>query len=122
MKAKRESLGYLRDIDGALEKLEEFTRGMDFQEFAQDNKTSFAVIRALEIMGEAAKKIPKSIRSRYPEIPWQDMAGMRDKLIHNYFGVDLRVVWKTLKIEVPSLRTAFKEIIKEESEKSLGRK
>ena len=99
MKPKREFLDYLRDIQEALEKLEKFTRGMNFEAFAKDDKTSFAVIRALEIIGEAARKIPKSVRSRYPDIPWQDMAGMRDKLIHDYFGVDLRVVWKTLQLE-----------------------
>ena len=120
MKPKREFLDYLRDIKEALEKLEEFTRGMQFEAFAKDDKTSFAVIRALEIIGEAARKIPKSIRSRYPEVPWQDMVGMRDKLIHCYFGVDLRVVWKTLQIDLPPLESKLDQIIKEESKKSSG--
>ena len=75
----------------------------------------FAVIRALEIIGEAARKIPKFIRTRYPAIPWQDMAGMRDKLIHDYFGVDLRVVWKTLQIELPPLKSILDQIIRKES-------
>lgn len=119
MKAKREFLDYLRDIQEALEKIDEFTRGMNFEAFARDDKTSFAVIRALEIVGEAAKKIPKSVRSRYPVVPWQDMAGMRDKLIHDYFGVDLRVVWKTLQIELPPLKSILDQIIRKESVKSL---
>lgn len=72
----------------------------------------------MEIIGEAARKIPKSVCSRYPDVPWQDMAGMRDKLIHDYFGVDLRVVWKTLQIDLPPLRAKFKRIILEESEKA----
>jgi uncharacterized protein with HEPN domain len=118
MKAKREFLDYLRDIQEALEKLDEFTRGMNFEAFVRDDKTSFAVIRALEIVGEAAKKIPKSFRSRYPVVPWQDMAGMRDKLIHDYFGVDLRVVWKTLQIDLPPLQAIFHRITQEESEKA----
>jgi len=113
MKAKREYLDYFKDIQDALEKIEDFTIGLDFEAFVKDNKTTFAVIRALEIIGEAARKIPKSIRSRYPDVPWQDMAGMRDKLIHDYFGVDLRVVWKTLQVDLPPLQAVIDQIIKE---------
>ena len=112
MKAKREYLDYFKDILDALEKINNFTAGLDFERFAKDDKTTFAVIRALEIIGEAARKIPKSIRSRHPDVPWQDMAGMRDKLIHDYFGVDLRVVWKTLQIDLPSLKRVIDEVIK----------
>lgn len=112
MKARREYLDYFKDILDALEKIDNFTAGLDFESFAQDDKTTFAVIRALEIIGEAARKIPKSIRSRHPDVPWQDMAGMRDKLIHDYFGVDLRVVWKTLQIDLPSLKRVIDEVIK----------
>ena len=83
MKAKREYLDYFEDIQDALDKIETFTVGLDFESFAKDDKTTFAVIRALEIIGEAARKIPKAIRSRHPDVPWQDMAGMRDKLIHD---------------------------------------
>jgi uncharacterized protein with HEPN domain len=115
MKAKREFLDYFKDIRDALEKIGNFTAGLDFESFVKDDKTSFAVIRALEIIGEAARKIPKSIRSRYPGVPWQDMAGMRDKLIHDYFGVDLRVVWKTLQIDLPPLKAGLDQIIREES-------
>jgi len=86
MKARREYLDYFKDIQEALEKVESFTAGLDFESFAKDDKTTFAVIRALEIIGEAARKIPKSVRSRYADVPWQDMTGMRDKLIHDYFG------------------------------------
>ncbi len=92
MKAKRDYFDYFKDIQDALEKIKSFTAGLDYESFAKDDKTVFAVIRALEIIGEAARKIPKFIRTRYPALPWQDMAGMRDKLIHDYFGVDLRVV------------------------------
>lgn len=85
--------------------------GLDFESFAKDDKTIFAVIRALEIIGEASRKIPKAVRSRYPDVPWKDMAGMRDKLIHDYFGVDLRVVWKTVQKDLPPLRSILDQII-----------
>jgi uncharacterized protein with HEPN domain len=117
MKAKREYLDYLKDILDALEKIENFTIGQDFESFVKDDKTTFAVIRALEIIGEAARKIPKSIRTRYANIPWQDMAGMRDKLIHDYFGVDLQVVWKTLQTDLPPLKGIIEEIIQAETGK-----
>ena len=70
---------------------------MDFREFCADDKTSSAVIRKLEIIGEATKNIPDNIQKQYPNIPWREMAGMRDKLIHFYFGVDYKLVWTTIK-------------------------
>lgn len=112
MKVKREYLDCLKDIQDALEKIQEFIAGLDFEGFAKDEKTTFAVIRALEIIGEAARKIPKSVRSSFPDIPWQDMTGMRDKLIHDYFGVDLRVVWKTLQIDLPPLKVIIDQILR----------
>ena len=92
---------------------EEFIRGMDFERFAKDKKTTFAVIRAMEVIGEAAKNIPQLIRSRYPQVPWKDMAAMRDKVIHEYFGVDLKVVWKTAKEDIPSLRPPVENLLKD---------
>ena len=115
MKAHREYQDCLRDIQDALEKIMKFTADLNFDGFARDEKTTFAVIRALEIIGEAARKIPKSVRSSYPDIPWQDMAGMRDKLIHDYFGVDLRVVWKTLQIDLPPLKAIIDQILRKKT-------
>jgi len=71
-----------------------FVKSMSYDEFVQDDKTVFAVVRAIEIIGEAVKNIPEEVRGSYPEIPWKDMAGMRDKLIHSYFGIRLERVWK----------------------------
>jgi uncharacterized protein with HEPN domain len=122
MKAKREWLDYINDILDALEKIENFTAGFELDSFVKDDKTAFAVIRALEIIGEAARKIPKSMRSHYPNIPWQDMAAMRNKLSHDYFGVDLRVVWKTLQIDLPPLKVGLEEIIQEAFEKNATRR
>lgn len=89
---------------------------MDFAQFAGDEKTVFAVIRALEIVGEAAKKVPKSIRSRYPAVPWREAGGMRDKLTHDYFGVNLEVVWKTIKEDLPDLQSAVAGLLADMSE------
>ncbi|MBM9603181.1 DUF86 domain-containing protein [Desulfopila inferna] len=87
-----------------MDKAEEFTNGLDLPRFTEDDKTSFAVIRCLEIIGEAARKIPVDLRRRFADIPWKSLAGMRDKLIHDYAGVSLEVVWRTVKEDIPSLR------------------
>lgn len=93
-----------------MSKTQKFTYGMDFRKFTKDEKTVFAVTRAIEIIGEAVKKIPSSVRKQYPQVPWKEMAGMRDKLIHEYFGVNLRAVWDTVKKDIPVIRTAFEKI------------
>jgi uncharacterized protein with HEPN domain len=95
---------YLQDILEAMDKAEEFTNGMDLPMFTGDDKTSFAVIRCLEIIGEAARKIPVDLRRRFEDIPWKSLAGMRDKLIHDYAGVSLEVVWRTVKEDIPTVR------------------
>ncbi len=111
---KREFLDYLDDIVNAMNKVEDFTKDMKYEEFIEDDKTTFAVIRALEIIGEAVKKMPPSIKKQYPQIPWKDMAGMRDKLIHEYFGVKTKVVWETIKQDIPPLKPLFQRILAEE--------
>ena len=90
----REFREYLQDILETMDKVGRFVEGMNFEQFLADDKTSFAVVRALEIIGEATKHIPASVRRRHARITWTGMAGMRDKLIHGYFGLDLEIVWK----------------------------
>jgi len=94
---------YLEDMWNAAKEVLEFTKGMSFEEFRRDRKTVNAVIRSLEVLGEAAKKIPENVRAKYPDVPWREIAGMRDKLIHEYHGVDLQIVWKTVQNEIPPL-------------------
>jgi len=84
---------------------------MSFDDFSGDLKTVDAIIRNLEIIGEAAKHIPVEMRETYPSIPWKEMSGMRDKLIHDYFGVDLKVVWKTIHDQLPELKSQINNIL-----------
>ena len=104
---------YLEDILDSISKIREFTGNMDFSAFSKDEKTSFAVIRALEIIGEASKNIPEEVRSSHPDIPWREMAGIRNKLIHDYFGVNLAVVWKTVKEDLPTLEPKIRSLLEE---------
>ena len=113
MKSNREYTDYLQDILEAATKARQFVKDVDFEAFRANEEKVFAVIRALEIIGEAAKNIPKSIRGRYTEIPWEDIVGMRNKVIHNYFGVDLQVIWKTLHEDLPPLQVAVAKILED---------
>jgi len=110
---KRDFLDYVADIANAIDEVFEFTRGMDFPVFQADRKTANAVVRSLEVMGEAAKKIPQPVRRRYPDVPWRRMAGMRDKLIHEYHGVDLETVWLVVRDELPPVRPLVERILRE---------
>jgi len=111
MSSVREYSDYVMDISDAINKIEDFMHGMTLDQFIADTKTAYAVIRALEIIGEAAKKIPEEIKTQFPKIPWRQMAGMRDKLLHEYFGVDIRVVWRTVKEDLPRLKANLKPLI-----------
>ncbi|MBM4049130.1 MAG: DUF86 domain-containing protein [Planctomycetes bacterium] len=110
MKGKREVVDYVRDMLEASEKAERFVQGMTLDDFQRDEKTAFAVVRALEIIGEAARHIPKDMRARYPEVPWEDIVGMRNIVIHEYFGIDLEVIWKTVHRDLAPLRGALSKV------------
>ena len=118
MREKREFLDYLTDIQDASQNISQFISEMTWDEFAQDQKTIYAVVRAFEIIGEAAKKVPLSVQKRHPKVPWKQMAGMRDKLIHEYFGVNHEALWKTAKEDIPPVQQLIAMVLEEESSKT----
>jgi uncharacterized protein with HEPN domain len=102
---------YLKDILESIELIEQFVSGMELEEFKKDIKTSDAVIKRFENIGEATKNIPEDIKTRYSEVPWKEMAGMRDKLVHFYFGVKHELIWAAVKNRLPSIKPSLNKII-----------
>lgn len=112
--SKRTDRDFLSDIQEAIRRVGEYTAGMTYQAFLKDTKTQDAVIRNLEIIGEATKNLSKDLRERHPHIPWKGMAGVRDRLIHHYFGVNLDIVWQIVTDELPEVASELKSILGEE--------
>lgn len=110
---EREFVDYLKDLLDAMDKAQDFATGLDYETFKDDDKTLFAVVRALEIVGEAVKHIPDSVRKENPSIPWKDMAGMRDILIHDYFGVDSQTIWLTVTGKIPQIKPLIEKMLEE---------
>lgn len=106
-----EFLDYVEDILDAMEKAQILVHGVTYEQFAADFRINFAVVRALEIIGEATKRLPIELRDRYSDIPWKEMAGMRDKIIHAYDTVYLRIVWETLKQRIPAVQPRLQKIL-----------
>ena len=99
------------DILEAIAKIERYTAGMTFESFKADTKTADAVIRNLEVIGEAARNIPDEVCQRFPEIPWDKMRGIRNILAHEYFGVSLPIIWQTIKADLPPLVPLLRDIL-----------
>lgn len=104
---------YLEDILEAIGKISRYTAGVSQEVFSRDEKTLDAVVRNLEIIGEAIKKVPGKIRSKYPEVEWKRIAGLRDILIHEYFGIDMDIIWDIVQNKLPELEKQVKQILSE---------
>ncbi len=112
--SERELKDYLEDIFKQILMIEKFTQNIQtFETFQKDEMVVYACIRALEIMGEAVKNIPDEFRQQYPKVPWKKIAGIRDVLIHHYFGIDERVIWKSIKINIPEIKPILKKMLRE---------
>jgi uncharacterized protein with HEPN domain len=100
----------LVDIREAIAKIEQYVHGMDYERFAQDGKTQDAVVRNLEVIGEACKGIPSEFRNNHSHIPWQRISGLRDILIHDYFGIDVEIIWDIVQNKLPELGEQLKSL------------
>ncbi len=110
--SKRSIELYLRDILDAIDKIEKYTSSVDFEMFSKNPMMIDAVLMNIAIIGEAAKKVPDEIKESYPEIPWKEISGMRDRIIHDYFGIDIEIVWQTVIKDIPYLKNTIKQIYK----------
>ena len=109
--SKRNDLDFIRDINESIERIISYTHDIDYNDFEHDYKTQDAVIRNIEIMGEAVKSLSEEIRTNHPDIPWKNIAGTRDRLIHDYFGVNIDIVWNIVRYEIPDLSSKVKIIL-----------
>jgi len=115
MSRKRGDKDYLADILEALTKVRQYTEGYTFDSFISDSKTQDAVVRNLEIIGEAAKQVSLTLKERHPDIPWKALAGVRDRLIHHYFGINYEIVWRIVTEEVPEVASGIQEALDEQT-------
>ncbi len=112
-KQKRDELVFLEDILECIEKIEDYIDDLTEKEFEDNSEKQDAVIRRIEIIGEAVKNISKGTKEKYPDIQWREIAGMRDVVIHQYFGVTIGLVWRVATSDIPNLKGKIKEIINE---------
>lgn len=110
---KRDYNLFVKDILDCINKIEDFVGKMNLDEFMRDEKTKSAVVREIEVIGEATKNIPEVIRKRYKGLPWPDMARMRDKIIHFYFGIDYEIVWEVIKKRLPEIKSLTEKILRD---------
>lgn len=103
---------YLEDIQDSIRKIEKYTRGSDFEKFSRDEQMIDAVVRNLSIIGEAVRNVPKEIKARNPDVAWNEIKGMRNKVIHEYFGIDEEILWKTIQDDLPIFKKQIAKLLK----------
>jgi len=110
---RRDIKDYIMDIFDNENKVIKFTEGITYEDFVNNDEKIYAVVRALEIIGEAAKNIPKDVRKKYSNVPWKKITGMRDKIAHEYFGIDIKIVWTTATKDIPQLKEEIQKVVKD---------
>jgi uncharacterized protein with HEPN domain len=108
---KRDPEVLVEDMLTAICKIERYTLGMDEELFRQDEKTTDAVVRNLEILGEAARQLPEEFVVRYPNVSWRQIAGLRNRIVHDYFGLDLEIIWQVIRHDLPPLQAQLAELV-----------
>ncbi|MCB9771302.1 MAG: DUF86 domain-containing protein [Candidatus Omnitrophica bacterium] len=108
--SRRSEALYIKDIADAIAHIEQYTKGISFTKFSKTPMIIDAVVRNFEIIGEAAKNLSSKTKASVPEIPWEDITGMRNKIIHEYFGVDLEIIWKTIRESLPVFKKAIAKL------------
>jgi len=111
--SRRDLRFYLEDLLEAIEKIERYTAGLTREEFLANELVADAVIRNLEVVGEVARHIPDELRAKFPEVNWRGIVGFRNVLIHEYFAVDLDVVWTIVANHLPELKQVFQKMLRE---------
>ncbi len=111
---ERNPLVFLQDILDSISKIRKYTEGMDYEAFSESDLVTDAVVRNFEIIGEASNHIQEDIKSKYPDIPWNKMKGMRNLVIHEYFGVDYSIIWKTIESALPALGEKIEKVVEAE--------
>ena len=109
----KENKIFLEHILENIKDIELFTKGVSQEGFNNNKEKQNAVVRSLEIIGEAAKNLSENLKKKYPRVPWKEIAGTRDRIIHHYFGIDLQIIWNIVKIDLPDLKKKILIIIKE---------
>ena len=102
---------YLEDIKDSIRKIEKYTRSVDFDEFSRDEKLIDAVVRNLSIIGEAVIHIPKEIKAKNTDVAWKEIKGMRNKVVHEYFGIDEEILWKTVQDDLPVFKKQIAKLL-----------
>lgn len=113
MSSTRRELDFLRDIEEAIERIQEYTTSLTWEDYLRERKTQDAVVRNLEVIGEATRNLSDAFRLQHPSIPWRNMVGTRDRLTHHYFGVNQEVVWQIVEKDLPGLKDQISQLIRE---------